>query len=237
MTDMKNPKLEGFNIVDCIPQTGDCLIGCVECYYNSPGFYRTKDEPLIPTPEESAGKIVRMNTGHDSNLQRKLVIETAKKYEKVFFNTSIPVFDFPGPVVYTCNGQPATTGHFPDSKGNLTDKVDNLMFVRFRINTWNLDEAHKVAKWYTGKDVPVVMTFMRYQNAINIPTGHGENYKWGKSILNSYYKIKPEVRKEIMSKFKDNPLVYQCGTPESSYCKDCRNCETLYERITAKNKK
>ena len=236
MTDDKNPKMQGINVVDCIPQTGDCPIGCLECYYNGPFFFRTKNEPLIPTQEESEGKIVRMNSGHDSNIQRELVIKTAKKYKHFFFNTSIPNFNFPGPVVYTCNGKTVTKNELPDSKATLEDHVNNLMFVRFRINTWNLDEAKKVVDWYASRKVPVVMTFMRYLKEENIPQEHRKNYKWSKSVVNEYFKIKPEIRKEIMGRFKDNPLVYQCGTIESSFCKDCRNCETLYQRFMQKQK-
>src|SRR4030043_2218245 len=100
---MNNPKLLGSSIVDCIPQVGNCPNNCPDCYFNAPGFFRTKDEPLIPTLEEVADKIVRVNSGHDSNLQKDLVLEVTKQYPKKFYNTSIPNFDFPAPVVFTCN--------------------------------------------------------------------------------------------------------------------------------------
>ena len=36
-----NPKLVGSNIIDCIPQTGECPLKCTECFYcrNCEFFY------------------------------------------------------------------------------------------------------------------------------------------------------------------------------------------------------
>ena len=53
-----------------------------------------------------------MNCGNDSNNQRELVIETAQRYKRFFFNTPIPRFDFPGPVVLTANPQGRGTGAY-----------------------------------------------------------------------------------------------------------------------------
>jgi hypothetical protein len=100
----RNPKQEGSNLFDCRPQVGVCPNNCNQCFYNRPNaFYNNIDQPSIPSPEKVDTGIVRMNCGHDSNIERDLVIETSKQYKEVFFNTSIPNLDFPGPVVLTAN--------------------------------------------------------------------------------------------------------------------------------------
>lgn len=221
----ENPKLEDSRIVDCIPQTGKCPIGCTDCFYNGPGWYRTRDTPLIPTFQETIGNVVRVNSGNDSNVDRKLVIEVARRYNDYFFNTSVPNFDFPGPVVFTVNGR-------GDNQSYLANRKDckGLMFVRFRLNPWNLEAADKVVAHYTKYNVPVVMTFMRYSERRNIPRHHWQSYAWTKHIVTEYFMIKNELRDEIMARWKDNPLVKECGSTKSEYCKDCGNCYNLYFR-------
>jgi len=87
---VQNPKMEGSNIWDCRPQVGKCPNDCNQCFYNREGaFYCDINEPYIPDPEQVGDGIVRFNSGHDSNLQRDLVIEVSKRYKKCFFNTSI----------------------------------------------------------------------------------------------------------------------------------------------------
>ena len=109
----RNPKQEGTPFFDCIPQIGPCPIGCNQCFYNRPGaYYVPIDQPHIPTPEEVGDGIVRMNCGNDSNNQRDRVVETAKQYQRYFFNTSIPRFDFPGPVVLTANPKEEQEGSY-----------------------------------------------------------------------------------------------------------------------------
>ncbi len=212
---MKNPKLEGTDIIDCIPQTGECPIGCAECFYNGGRFYRTLDEPLIPTAEESDGKIVRINSGHDSNVDRQCVVGVVAPYVDFFFNTSVPKFDFPGPVVFTCNGK---TSHFVHCS-------ENVMFVRVRANTWDLEIQDKLVEHYVEQNVPVVITFMRYYAEESVV--NPDDYSYGKSILNEYWKIKPEAWIKVMRRYEKKG-VRTCGTPSSSYCVDCRNCELLY---------
>lgn len=212
---MDNPKLAGSNLTDCIPQTGECPIGCAECFYNGGRFYRTLDEPQMPTSEEAEGKIVRVNSGHDSNLDRWQVMGVTDKYHHRFFNTSIPCFDFPGPVVFTCNGKRSVFVECPS----------NVMFVRIRTNTWDLLEQDALVKHYLARNVPIVLTFMRYytREAVERPT----DYTWGKSILNEYWKPNPMAQLEILERYKGKG-VRMCGTPVSSLCIDCRNCELLY---------
>lgn len=211
----KNPKLEGSRIVDCIPQTGECPIGCAECFYNGGRFYRTLDNPLIPTPAETKGYIVRVNSGHDSNIDRDNAIKAAMEYDDYFFNTSMPKFDFPGPVVFTCNGK----------KPLFVDCPDDVMFVRLRTNTWDLAEQDELVAHYTKQGKAVVLTFMRYYSEDSVT--NLTDYIYGKSILNEYWKIKPEAWLRILERY-EKMNVRTCGSPVSSYCVNCRNCELFY---------
>lgn len=214
---MQNPKLAGSNLIDCIPQTGLCPNNCAECYYNSDGFYRTKDSPLIPILEEARGKIVRVNSGHDSNIQKDLVLRVTAQYPHKFYNTSIPNFDFPAPVVFTCNPK--------DNKWIRPKSVDNLMMVRFRVSTWNVNICDEAVSFFTSKGIPFVLTFMRYRNIENVR--HPQHYERRKNILNIYCQIKPQFKAEIEARYADNPLVVTCGG-KTGYCRDCGNCEKFY---------
>lgn len=222
-----NPKLEGSNIIDCIPQTGYCPNRCQECYYNN-GFFRTLDEPLFPTLEEVGDKIVRVNSGNDSNNQKDYVIASTQQYKKKFYNTSINMFDkFDAPIVYTALSP----------KLLLKSDINKIMAVRVRVNTWNLDFVNNEIYYLSHKKIPVLLTFMRYKLYDNVrdkiqPDGTFENYVYKKSILNNYWCIKEETWNKIVNKYKDNPFVYVCGRSYgNSFCKNCRNCETLYERV------
>lgn len=218
---MNNPKLEGSNIIDCIPQTGRCPNNCVSCFYNK-GFYRPLDTPLIPTKEEASGKIVRVNSGHDSNLQKELVLTTTKQYEHKFYNTSIPDFDFPAPVVFTSNPK--------DKYAILTSETDNLMMVRIRVNSWDIKLYDMIVCWYAEQDVPVVLTYMRYNNLEQIIEGERNKYVFKKNIINNYYSLREKYKIEIEQRYHEYPLVFTCGVP-TGYCKDCGNCEHLYWRF------
>jgi len=230
----QNPKLAKSNLCDCIPQVGHCPNLCSCCYFNN-GFYRTLDKPLIPTLKEVGDKIVRVNSGHDSNLQKPLVLRTTKKYKKKFYNTSIHDFNFPAPVAYTINGRNT------DSKNPVYDvdrtEYKNVMTIRYRVNTWNGAGLVKVVDYFTGdRKVPVLLTFMRYQlyEQLNDPN----DYEYKKHILNGYWSIKEEPWNKIVNKYKDNPLVFVCGkTYGNSYCKDCGNCEKLYNEFMNKGEK
>lgn len=223
---MQNPKLSGSNIIDCIPQTGECPIKCghelnEDCFYNGGKFYRTLNEPLFPTIEESINKIVRVNSGHDSNIDRNMVISSTEKYKQKFYNTSIPNFDFPGPVVFTCNG----------NQLHLINPAKNIMFVRVRVSMWNLDDVDKAVDCYLiQQKIPVVLTFMRYYKEENIKPEFKEYYVFTQHILNSYWCLTPEGQKTIMLKYKGTG-VKTCGTPYSSFCVDCGNCELLYYKF------
>lgn len=215
----QNPKLVGSNIIDCIPQTGECPIGCEECFYNGGRFYRTLDRPLIPTLEETRGKIVRVNSGHDSNIQRRLVIETTKRYPHKFYNTSVPNFDFPAPVVFTCNGRTLLL---------VENQLDKLMFVRIRTSIFNLKEVDLAVKHYLEeRGIPVVLTFMRYYDGLKIPVKFRKFFVFKKHILNAYYCHTIAAHLQVLERYKGKG-VRMCGTPVSSFCADCRNCEFYF---------
>ena len=215
---MTNPKLVGSNLIDCIPQTGECPVKCAECFYNGGRFYRTLAEPLIPTLEEAKRRIVRVNSGHDSNIQRQRVLDATARYPHRFYNTSIPRFDFPAPVVFTCNGP----------RLFLVSTPPNVMFVRVRTCSWNLDEVDRAIEFYQiGQGRQVVLTFMRYYNSEAVV--QAGDYEWRKSVLNDYWCPRPETIVRILGRYKGTG-VRMCGTPISSLCVDCRNCEFFYWR-------
>lgn len=210
---MKNPKIAGSNIVECKPQVGYCKNNCNQCYYNRNEEYR--DASIVPV---DTGKIVRMNAGHDSNIQRDLVIATSTLYKHVFFNTSIPNFDFPGPVVFTAN---------PDEeKIAVFIKIPkNLMFVRLRVSSTNLDHVQEAIGYYTSRLVPVVLTYMAYYTC---PPSEPCCYEWRKRNINNYWCPTEMFKKDVLLEY-GNRLVSNCG----NLCKDCETCETWYWRYNA----
>src|SRR5208282_4231145 len=131
---IRNPKQVETALFDCVPQEGKCPHNCNQCFFNREGAFYTPT-PSIPTVEEVEGGIVRMNCGHDSNFERDLVIETALKYKDFFFNTSVPRFDFPGPVVLTANPKEEERPWQPAYEDQIPR---NLMFVRLRVSSTNL---------------------------------------------------------------------------------------------------
>jgi hypothetical protein len=234
---VRNPKQEGTPIWDSIPQVGSCPIGCSQCFYNRPGaYYVPIDKPHIPTPEEVGDGIVRMNCGNDSNNRRDLVIETAKKYQRFFFNTSIPRFDFPGPVVLTANPKEEEWDHYtlPAFHRGWTGPKRNLMFVRLRTSTTNLPLVDRAVHAWTRARVPVVLTFMAYYEHVpavpqEIATAvGGPCYEWKVRHINSYYCPTKAFMQYVMSRYDHNRLVSMCSSIESSYCRACRNCETYF---------
>jgi hypothetical protein len=237
----RNPKQDGSNLFDCIPQIGPCPIGCNACFYNRPGaFYLPIDQPSIPTSEEVGDGIVRMNCGNDSNNQRDLVIETAKQYKHAFFNTSIPRFDFPGPVVWTAN--PCEEQYVRIPPALQCEIPSNLMFIRLRVSSTNLFRIKLAAEWFNAKQVPVVLTFMAYyETEPMVPTDvltavGGPCYEWKVRHINSYFCPTPAFIRYVMSLFKGNRLVSYCGSLEGSYCRLCLNCETYYHQAVKRMK-
>ena len=229
MVYIENPKLKGSGILACIPQTGKCPIGCSDCFFQSGRSYLEpldKNLPNMPSLDQVKNRVVRVNDGNDSNNERDLVVERCKQYPLKFYNTSIPkdLGGFGDPVVLTVN-----PGDMTDNKAHFLDYIpNNLMFVRVRVNTWNIENiVNKVVDYYTKEEVPVILTFMAYYTE-DIPEGHKENYVFRKRNINSYRAITTDAWEKIMDIYKYNPFVYSCGKIEGekgvSGCARCGNC-------------
>jgi hypothetical protein len=238
-----NPKQVGSNTFDCRPQVGKCPIDCNQCFYNRPGaFYCDIDEPYIPDPELVGDSIVRMNCGHDSNIERAKVIEAAQKYPHHFYNTSIPKLDFPGPVVLTSNPKEEEgPGYLPRKEpycdSDLSTPVyKNLMFVRLRVSSSNIDHIDTAAEAWWAVSVPVVMTFMAYYEEEARPStvepdlelDLDDCYEWKVRHINSYWCPTRPFIEAVMRRYRQYRLHSLCGMLDSVFCRDCRNCETYY---------
>ena len=180
--------------------------------------------------EEVGDGIVRVNCGNDSNNQREHVIASTAQYPRRFFNTSIPQFDFPGPVVLTANPREERRGVDPYE----INPPANLMFVRLRASSTNLHLIREqIANWSDWL-VPVVLTFMAYYDAEPLVPAEvlaavgGPCYEWRVRHINSYYCPTPAFIRWVVDAYRGNRLVSYCGSLEGSYCRLCRNCETYY---------
>ncbi len=225
----RNPKQVGSVLFDCVPQHGPCPNNCNQCYYNE-CFY-AGHEPLIPEPRDVADGIVRMNSGHDSNLEKELVLETAKLYKDVFFNTSAPDLNFPGPVVFTAN-----KGEELNILYTLPTHIPmNLMFVRMRTSAVNLGRVLEEASKWAKRNVPVVLTLMHYRTLDDVPGRCRYLYENKLHIEHDWWVPNARLWRIIRSHsvFQTNRLIQTCGSYESAMCCDCGLCKCYY-RITKK---
>ncbi len=105
----------------------------------------------------------------------------------------------------------------------------NLMFVRFRMNMWNLSVATEAIEYYSKREIPIVLTWMAYHKKESIPENRLPFYSYRKRTQNSYYAIRHESWKNIMGLFIRNKYVYSCGREGvASACKFCGNCLREY---------
>ena len=201
-------------------------------------YYTDINEPHIPDPKEVGMDIVRMNSGHDSNIEKELVLETAKQYPHVFFNTSLPNLDFPGPVVLTINGD-ETCHMAPITPDCFVQKeLENLMFVRIRASANNFYHMEKVFLEWIGFGIPVILTFMAYYDEEEVPDPKWYEYK--KRHINSYWCPTRELKVKLYTQYQEAAnneygpmgmgLVKMCGTLDSNWCRDCGLCEKYYWR-------
>ena len=224
----ENPKTSGSGIVTCRPNVGRCPLGCAECYYNAEGYWQDRDVAYVPTLEQVAGRVVRVNDGLDSNVDRGVVLAGTRQYEHRFYGTSIPQFDFEGrPVVFTCNGRESI----------FTTVTDEVMAVRVRCTTWGTRAGEDdLVRHYVEQGVPVILTFMRFGAAGSIPEQYRHGYERGRSVLNEYWKATVLAKLDMLTHHmsvaggKNAGLVRVCGTLWSGLCRDCGTCEALYWR-------
>lgn len=237
----ENPKTKDSGMLCAIPQEGRCDRGCKDCFFQSGRSYL---EPLgshLPNiPEQVDFQVVRVNDGNDSNNDKKKVVSDTRHFLHKFYNTAIPdMSGFNAPVVLTVNPAEMTdfTFHL------VSDIPKNLMFVRFRANTWNTDVMDKCVKYYSECEVPIVLTFMAYYATHRtIPSEHSTDYKYRKRTVNSYHAITTEAWRRIMRRYENNKWVHSCGKIEGeegdTHCRFCGNClREYYATLTRMNTK
>jgi len=242
---IENPKMKGSGILACIPQREICPMNCEDCFFQSGRSYLEPLEenlPNIPPPDLAQGRLVRINDGNDSNHLRPSVTQVAAQFPMRFYNTSIPkdLEGFDAPVVLTVNPAQRTDG----TPVLLREIPRNLMFVRVRTNTWNLDGTVEPAvRHYTEREVPIILTFMAYYTG-QIPDSHEADYIFRKRTLNDYWAITTAAWERVMSRYRYNRWVYSCGKIEGekgvTSCRHCGNCLREYfatmERMHAPQK-
>ncbi len=102
------------------------------------------------------------------------------------------------------------------------------MFVRARVNPWNVSLIDTVVKHYTERQIPVVLTMMAYYTE-TVPEEHSDSFKFAKRTLNSYWVPTEEAWDRVRDRYKDNKLVHMCGKDSSTHgCKYCGNCLREY---------
>ncbi len=230
-----NPKTAGSGVVCAVPQKGRCPYRCADCFFQSGRSYlEPLDErtPNMPPPEVVArAAVVRVNDGNDSSNQLEEVVRATAGMPRRFFNTSWPdrVAEFPGPVVLTIN-----PGELTDvSLWKLGPHVPrNLMFVRFRTDTWNLDLADAAVEYYATREVPVVLTFMAYHSVDSIPQERRGDYVLRRRTTNEYWAITTDAWRAIVSRYLESKWVSWCGRVEGergdTHCRHCGNCLKEY---------
>jgi len=237
----ENPKTKGSGIVCAIPQTGLCPMKCKDCFFQSGRSYLEPLKDNLPnSPDNIDFQIVRINDGNDSNNKYEQIVKPrTRQYTHKFYNTSIPILNFDSPVVLTVNPGGMTDIDFHKIK----EPPKNLMFVRFRTNTWNVELQKECIEYYSTREVPIVLTFMAYFDDVSkIPQEHKVNYVFRKRTLNSYWAITTKAWHNIMDYYKNNKWVYSCGKIEGelgdTHCRFCGNCLREYfatkERLNAK---
>ena len=229
MSYIENPKTKDSGILCAIPQKGKCPLNCPGCFYNEGRSYLNpiKDNtPNMPSYMQSLGRIIRVNDGGDSSINRAQVINDTLSFARKFYNTSIPdkLDQFDAPVVLTCNPAQMTDKDF-----YKVDPIpDNLMMVRVRVNVWNIELVDKVVFYYTARHIPVVLTFLAYFKQ-PIPDKYKDDYEWRTRVQNSYWCVKQKPREQIVDRYKLDKSVHVCGHRSMDvHCKYCGNCLKFY---------
>tara|TARA_Y100000310_G_C20563218_1_gene754122 strand:- start:11 stop:733 length:723 start_codon:yes stop_codon:yes gene_type:complete len=233
---MTNPKIRNTNMITARPQGDDCPLECSECFYNSDNYYEDKSTASMPSVEESKEKIVKVNDGHDSNIDSDRVISTTSRYKDKFYNTSIGTLFFKKPTILTINGKDTDETYIEtrDIRGDL----NTLMAIRFRVNLWNIGLCEDAINTYRGDGIgaPFLLTDMRYNNIASIPKEFRKWYEYKEHISNSYYSLNKKGLDILFTYLMRYFNVYWCGNPftKSTLCEDCFLCEHFY--IVCKSK-
>jgi len=241
MSYIENPKTKNSGILCAIPQSGICTQGCKDCFFQSGRSYLEpldKNLPNLPPVEITDGMVIRVNDGNDSNNNIDEVIASSNQYKMKFYNTSIPKLEkFDAPAVLTINPGKITDTDFY----KIDNPPKNLMFVRFRTNTWNIDLCRQAVQFYSCYEIPIILTFMAYHDINDIPLLHRNFYLERKRTLNMYFAISSSTWSYVMSEFKFNIWVYSCGKIEGekgkTSCRHCGNClrEYFATKVRMKN--
>ena len=235
-----NPKMADSGLLACIPQTGRCPFDCEDCFFQSGRSYlEPLDEnlPNIPPDELRLTHVIRVNDGFDSSVDMAYVLSETCHYPMKFYNTRNPkdLEVFEDPVVLTINPDKMT-----DTDYVILDNIPkNLMFVRFRVNLWNLEMCESAVKYYSKHQVPIVLTFMAYftstfpeQWKLEEARPHEVGYIWRKRTLNSYWAITTAGFEFVMEPYRRNKWVSSCGKIEGelgdTHCRFCGNCLREY---------
>jgi len=229
---IENPKTKASGVYGAIPHTGRCPQNCKDCFFQSGrSFLEPLEEnlPNMPNPLRMMDKIVRVNDGHDSSVDKEMVMEKCAVYRNKFYNTSFPAMlgSFDAPVVLTVNPSDMT-----DSEYHKLDKIpDTLMYVRVRVNMWNIQLVDEVVKYYSEHDIPIILTFMAYYTE-SIPDDYKDMYEFKKRTLNSYWVPTEAAWKFVEDRYHRNKWVYSCGSYGETKCEFCGNCLREYYRTT-----
>ena len=222
----ENPKTKGSGIIACIPQKNLCPNNCPDCFFQSGRSYLeplSDNLPNMPGGVQAEGRVVRVNDGNDSSNEFETVLNKTRQYKWKFYNTIKPdnLKRFKAPVVLTVNPGAMTDTSFH----KIEDPPDNLMFVRFRTNTWNLSLLDEAVEWYSERNIPIILTFMAYHKADSIPPLSAGSYSYRDRTVNKYYAINAKIYRMIMAVYTDNKFVYSCGREGiASECRFCGNC-------------
>jgi len=113
------------------------------------------------------------------------------------------------------------------------------MFIRIRASASNLGDIHRLVTDWSLSDVPIVITFMAYYDKAVFegvvkhrhPFYAGiKEYVYKTRHINKYWCPTKEMKIGTMKSLgiEHNRLLTMCGTFDSNYCKDCKNCESYY---------
>jgi hypothetical protein len=223
---IENPKTKGSGIIGAIPQKGKCPINCEFCFFNERSYLAPLEvnTPNMPSQEEAEGKVVRVNDGGDSSTDFPLSVTAAKIYKDKFYNTSSPshLLAYDAPIVLTVN-----PGLLTNEDIWLIPPIESkkIMFVRFRLTSWNVLLAKRCIMYYQILEIPTVLTPMAYPSILPIPNSELQFYEWKKRTLNDYW-VLTKQGKDLVKRYLHGETYFWC----EGECRKCGNCLREYFR-------